>query len=92
MQDKVTASQEAGEEESSSLSEMQEGLKKSSAALEAAQAQVAAGQEEVQELTQRLTAAQADIASLQVCAYMLHKMHHCYQRRHSQSEHTADAC
>lgn len=50
------------------MAEVQQGLRHSRAALEAAEAQLAARQEEVGELAQRLEAAQADIASLQVCS------------------------
>ena len=72
LQDKVASSQsqdspsKASPEQSSELAEMQQGLQKSNAALEAAQSHLSARQEEALELTQRLEAAQAEIASLQV--------------------------
>ena len=73
MQEKVTNTQssnsspsKASPQQSSELADMQQGLQKSNAALQAAQGHLSARQEEVLELTQRLEAAQADIASLQV--------------------------
>ena len=73
LQEKVTNSQSLDSSPcngspSSELAEMQQGLQKSNAALEAAQSHLSARQEEVLELNQRLEAAQAEIASLQVLA------------------------